>query len=141
MEREKEIEEILTALTDKCPSKKCADCENKCLGYGFAMQVYDIGCRKIPDGAVVLTKEELVKAVEEGYIYDTTKGNKINIIEMAREIARKETAREIYLDLVAEFSPSARGSGKTNIFVQMLLLLKKICNKHGAEIPESVEVE
>ena len=53
------------------------------------------GYRKIHDGAVVLTKEELIKAVEEGYIYDTTKGNKINIIEMAIEIARKEVVKEI----------------------------------------------
>ena len=48
-----------------------------------------------PDGSVVMTKEELVKTMESGYVYDTTKGNKINLIDMAQEQARNETKREV----------------------------------------------
>lgn len=59
-----------------------------------ATVVYGNNYRKLPEGAVVLTKEELVKTMESGYIYDSTRGNKINIIEMAREIERKETVKE-----------------------------------------------
>ena len=133
MEREKEIEEMKNEIIS-IPCK--ADCPpydgqiTPCMKCAIAFLV-DKGYRKIPDGAVVLTKEQqeaMDKTMHAIYVMGQSNG-------------RKGTAREIYLDMVAEFSPSARASGKTNIFVQMLLLLKKICNKHGAEIPESVEVE
>lgn len=48
----------------------------------------------IPEDTFILTKEELVKTMESGYVYDTTRGNKVNVIEMAREIERKEAVKE-----------------------------------------------
>ena len=62
----------------------------------IATWLVNLNYRKVPEDAVVLTKEELVKTMESGYVYDTTKGNKINLIEMTREIERKETAKRIY---------------------------------------------
>lgn len=78
-------------------AEECAKCDFKqgmCNAYRHAEALYNAGYRKIPEGTLVLTKEELVKTIESGYVYDTTSGNKINIIEMAREIARKESVKE-----------------------------------------------
>lgn len=69
----------------------CHD-DNHCARRQNAKELID---ELFPEGSVVLTKEELVKTLESGYVYDTTKGNKINLIEMAREIERKETKREV----------------------------------------------
>ena len=66
-----------------------------------AEALYNANCRVVHEDQVVLTKEELVKTMESGYVYDTTRGNKINLIEMAREIERKKTAKE-YHDKFAE---------------------------------------
>lgn len=112
MEREKMIEEIAKDIHNAkrasdyhCYEDEYTDCkkckllkyaENKmCQDAYEACWLIDDGYQKVPEGAIVLTKEELVKTMENGYVYDTTSGNKINFIEMAREIERKETAKEI----------------------------------------------
>ena len=86
MEREKMIEEMVKII------KKTYEKHGVFNPKWFAEAICD---KFFSYGAVVLTKEELVKAVEEGYIYDTTKGNKINLIEMARDVERKEVVKEI----------------------------------------------
>lgn len=89
MEREKMIESVMDCIDGFDHKAVYSDfdvekCAKKIISSLF------------PEGAVVLTKEEFVKTMESGYVYDTTKGNKINLIEMAREIERKETAKRIY---------------------------------------------
>ena len=211
MEREKEIEEM---AKDVCPygydEETCFDphCNDRgCLALSKARDMYDNkGYRKIPDGSVVLTREEynkLDKYIAEPFTNDVRAnaietmlkdfddiGNKMSHIQMrdgvnlpqkvfanfaydlgyrkftsqtvvmsqeelasyigkerlfawetVKEQSRKETAREIYFDALKEFAPDARASGKTNFFVQLLLSIKRICNRHGANLPESVEVE
>lgn len=62
----------------------------------IARELYGKGCRIVSKDTALLTEEELVKTMESGYVYATTKGNKTNLIEMAREVERKETAKRIY---------------------------------------------
>lgn len=54
----------------------------------------------IPEGTVVLTREKLIELNEKGFPFDTTTGGKINLIEMAREIERKEAAKQSCDDLI-----------------------------------------
>ena len=98
MEREKMIEEIVSIMGEWAIENKM--CWNSKHAESLVKYLMGKNVLKIPDNAVVLTKEELVKTMESGYVYDTTRGNKINLIEMAREIERKETAREIIKDLI-----------------------------------------
>ena len=93
MEREKIVEEMVAVMGEWAIENKM--CWNSKHAESLSKTLIDNNIRKIPDGVVVLTKEELIKAMEEGYIYDTTRGNKINLIEMAREQARKEVVKEI----------------------------------------------
>ena len=108
MEREKmieemrEIAEVLSAgwcRKGKCTGNKCVvdDCDIM----AQAREIYEAGYRKIPDGAVVLTREEYNKL--HSYISE----------ERAREIfdeetkklkdaIRKETAKEIFGDIFSD---------------------------------------
>lgn len=97
MNKEQQIREIENIIKAECRQWLDKMYYAECLGGAIdsAEALYNTGYRKIPEGAVVLTKEELVKMMESGYVYDTTRGNKVNIIQMAREIERKETAKEI----------------------------------------------
>lgn len=102
MEREKMIEEILYKFCERHGIEdKCYDSGKKCADMSCAIRLIatKIVNKYIPEGSVVLTKEELVKTMESGYVYDTTSGDKINIIEIAREIESKETAKEILSEL------------------------------------------
>lgn len=103
-ELKKEIEEILNKLKQGefcqpncfgCCGDNCIDITCDIVVDNFIKELYNAGYRKIPEGAAILTEEELVKTMESGYVYDTTRGNKVNIIEMARKIERKETVKEI----------------------------------------------
>ena len=99
MEREKMIETILRYMCPFFSDGMCMGkilCNDDCIKRSFAKDAIN---ELIPDGAKVLTKEELVKTMESGYVYDTTSGDKINLIEMAREIEREETAMEILSEL------------------------------------------
>lgn len=99
MEREKIIEEMACKI-ERIFIEESRKEENKMYPWQD-LPVFHSICLRIaksilPDGARVLTKEELVKTMESGYVYDTTSGDKINLIEMAREIERKETASKIF---------------------------------------------
>lgn len=100
--------------------------------YG-AKALYEDNYRKIPEGAVVLTREELVSTMESGYVYDTTTDGKINIIEMAREIERKETAMEILNDIFSDIHRIEIGS---NQYILTEKDKKRIAKKFGAEVEE-----
>ena len=84
------------------PHRPCEKCwcreEKECSAYAYAESFYNRGYRKIPEGAVVLTREEkqeyenLIKLL----IYDKPiKSRVYEVIKGLKDQARKETAREI----------------------------------------------
>lgn len=95
--------------------------------YKVARAIVNLGYRKVDKDSIILTKEELVKTMESGYVYDTTRGNKINIIEMAREIERKETAKEI-LNRINEYNLDYNWDLKEEF--------KKLCKDYDIEVEE-----
>lgn len=102
--------------------------------YQEAMALISLGYRKIPEDAVVLTKEELVKTMESGYVYDTTRGNKINLIEMAREIERKETAKKILILLGKGFDEMKMTEFKNLLWYK--LFCRELKQRYGVEVEE-----
>ena len=95
--------------------------------YKVARAIVDLGYRKVDKDSIILTKEELVKTIERGYVYDTTRGNKINLIEMAREIERKETAKEI-LNRINEYNLDYNWDLKEEF--------KKLCKDYDVEVED-----
>ena len=103
MEREKERAEVLQDMSKVFNPKYPLSGRE----YQGLCDLYDKGYRKIPDGAVVLTKEE-AKGYEE---YKAI----LAVAEIPRNAAyywlgqkrhdeiAKETAREIYIDFVKDF--------------------------------------
>lgn len=133
MNKQEQIEEMAVIGCVRNPqahtAEECSKCGFKqgcCNAYRHAEALYNAGYRKIPEGALVMTKEELLKTMESRYVYDTTRGNKVNIIEMAREIERKETAKEI----LQEWADDNSSMGLDNTFV------KNIAKKYGVEVEE-----
>lgn len=105
--------------------------------YQEAVALISLGYRKIPEDAVVLTKKELVKTMESGYVYDTTRGNKINLIEMAREIERKETAKVILNVLYFNLQNGVKGHiAKSNVYYNVMSRIQQIAKNYGVEIEE-----
>lgn len=69
--------------------KKCAgvqECDMKCLQYQRCEALYNIGWRKVPENAVVLTQEELEEMVKA----------KMKCINDMAMITRKEPAKEFW---------------------------------------------
>ena len=95
--------------------------------YKVARAIVDLEYRKVDKDSVILTKEELVKTMESGYVYDTTRGNKINLIEMAREIERKETAKEI-LNRINEYNLDYNWDLKEEF--------KKLCKDYDVKVED-----
>ena len=95
MEREKMIEEMTTFL--KCCNHLCSECERAkqlssvygCIEFSISKTLYNAGYRKVPEGAVVLTKEEC----EHKVILDEDHFERA--LNYEREKVRKETAKEI----------------------------------------------
>ena len=89
MDKKKQIEEmakdIKASLTHHLP---------KTILYPYiAQDMYALGYRKIPEGAVVLTVEEYKEMVDDVKV---SKEKLARIIDSAKAKARKETAREIF---------------------------------------------
>lgn len=97
--------------------------------YKVARAIVDLGYRKVDKDSVILTKEELVKTMESKYVYDTTRGNKINLIEMAREIERKETTTNFFKDLIRQ----ADFWGETDMWVNYKTLVT-VAKQYGVEV-------
>ena len=95
--------------------------------YKVARAIVELKYRKVDKDSIILTKEELVKTMESGYVYDTTKGNKINLIEMAREIERKETAKEI-LNRINEYNLNYNWDLKEEF--------KKLCKDYDVKVED-----
>lgn len=121
MEREKMIKEIAKKVCIACG--KCKGLKGDCyLARNIASVMIDDGYRKIPDGAVVLTKEE----------YD----NMRNLTDCAVceikgiEKVRKETAREILGEFLETF-PSDK-----NITTISRATVKRLAQIYGVEVKE-----
>ena len=104
-DREKQIEEIATMAVMACRRnpqahkvKECIECEFKngmCDSYRLAEALYNAGYRKIPEGAVVLTKEEYEKLFEDSFGIMTSSIGDLEINPEGMRKAVDEIARLI----------------------------------------------
>lgn len=98
MDKKKQIEEMLKLMCEEY-GNMCGECESgiTCANELHAKRLYKAGYRKIPEGAVVLTREEYEerekKIREQAQIESVEIYTNALIAERAK--ARKETAREI----------------------------------------------
>lgn len=92
MDKQKQIEEIQAILPNiEVIKAMCGD-------FDFAKLLYDRDVRKIPENAVVLTKEE-----HKSLIY--WKGKFDELIKLVTETTRKETAEKFAERLKAQYPP------------------------------------
>ena len=91
MDKQKQIEEMIDIQRKNCLGKGVGDCVDADCNACSALAFYNAGYRKIPEGAVVLTREEYEKlqALKEDYV----KGYEAGVDE-GWENARKETAEK-----------------------------------------------
>lgn len=160
---EEMIKDIIVSLGEKCLLNiggHCRDCkyvyednvEHDCQTVLVANELTDKGYRKIPDGAVVLTKDEYerLKALpekvhgemdermkEEIAIEKRMSDNKLerfennmkNVLEIEKENARTETAREIFDRLMK----AERGDGFVT-YTWSKSTIKQLANEYGVEV-------
>ena len=84
MDKQKQIaiEEMAKDICVECPYPTCVPCK-ACDSWGYAENAINAGYRKIPEGAVVITREEYEKLCDLAYF-----GN-------GEETIRKETAEKV----------------------------------------------
>ena len=142
-DREKEIAEMAKDYDDiRAQSyRDYIPQSNMGIAYYFANALADMCYRKIPDGAVVLTREEyerlksdrkikVVQHLDDEYTVEIPQCEYDEMLEQAR----KETAREI-LKLLSD-----HGVGKEMIEcfkmydVNGIKIAKEICEKYGVEV-------
>ena len=134
MEREKMIEEM---IRDYYP-EEVANSESiryaiQHGGYANIVRLFDLGYRKIPDGAVVMTREEY-----KGLYEDAMRGSfaKQEYIEKAIKDTRKETAREILqiLQQKGNFTYDYPDEPHSPIITYSDYILEEIAKKYGVEV-------
>ena len=99
IDEKKQIEEMVHDMCIFYDNGKCGNefiCEKPCATWNKAERLHNAGYRKIPENAVVLTREEYgdmftFKTVGNGGIHCGF----YNILDTVRKVERKETAREI----------------------------------------------
>ena len=137
MEREKMIKElrkIAEVLTGSwcrkglCTQNQCTidDCDLMTQ----AKEIYDNGYRKVPEGAIVLTRERRDEVRRE---YNRGRAE-------IEERVRKETARDIYFDYEKNIKAMYGAFDVVDAY-SILEELKEICEKNGADFNDGVEVE
>lgn len=100
MDKKKEIEKMAEVLeTAKIKALGTIGSLNQGFGMWYANALYDAGYRKIPEGAVVLTKEELNDRLYQSYSSGVNFAGKQ--MEDQKAKVRRETAKEI-LDEVSK---------------------------------------
>lgn len=132
MEREKMIEEIAKKVCIACG--KCKELKADCyLARNIASVMIDDGYRKVPDGAVVLTKEELEKMDNRknyGDVVDTL-FFRIRVLkrehENRLEQIRKDTAREILQEFDKRLTEKFLKSADEQEMTQTARILRNVC--------------
>lgn len=118
------IEEMAGILGYSCGSKSMDDCNefddcDECRATDF----YNAGYRKIPEGAVVLTEEQMDMLVSRAYYEDQVKK------------ARKETAREIFSEVLdLEGLTLIRDMGWEKTYETIYNEMIEIAKRFGVEV-------
>ena len=95
--REIEIEKLACAVCKAVYNNgECGSCQHLLKSKVIARKLFDNGVRKIPDGAVVISKDELEELRND---LINTECN-LNHVTLQLEDERKETAREIFSKLL-----------------------------------------
>lgn len=133
MEREKMIEEILYKFCERHGIEdKCYDSGKKCADMSCAIRLIatKIVNKYIPEGSVVLTKEEYEELKNLDVSYDALEDQYLNLKKKAGEI-RKETAKEILSEV---FSPCNLIGG--GIYDLTPKDKERLYKKYGVEVDE-----
>ena len=111
----------------ECPIKDKATCTS----WTRAVNQYEQGYRKIPEGSVVLTKEEC----EHKVILDDDHFERA--LNYEREKARKDTAKAILNVLYFNLQNSVKGHiAKSNDYYNVMGRIQQIAKNYGVEIEE-----
>ena len=133
--KEKQIEEIAKEIHygywETCGKDSCADCpanfHNVCEDKLIAEKLYNLGYRKIPEGSVVLSKEE----------WETLHNDYAKALYNARCDERKETAREILEAIkLKAWGNNADVNGNIWSYSISIYELAEIAKQFGVEVEE-----
>ena len=100
MDKQKQIEEMAKDICSPCHKGKLGLCDPKegCVVWQYAKNAVENGYRKIPEGAVVLTREEYEKLDIVKKMYGSSDKVKpsdiLRMLAMTDNVARKETAEK-----------------------------------------------
>lgn len=132
MEREKMIEEIARKVCIACG--KCKELKADCyLARNIASVMIDDGYRKIPEGDVVLTKEEYERLAS--YISEERAREIFHEeTEKLKEKIRKDTATEIFNELFDNMQVDSENGCKVYVFEAKEF--KKIAKERGVDVKE-----
>lgn len=134
-----EIGKITELITDFC-GHNCIDCRHStfkdgvygCQAFGIASDLRKAGYRKIPEGSVVLSKEEYEQLMNDLINAECN----LNHTRLQLEDERKETAKEIFEKLLE------RGGVRYNAFTDCwetncsLPVIKQVAREYGVEVEE-----
>ena len=142
---EKEMIEKMAKDTGCCdyPQRDCSKCwcleERECSAYAYAKTYYEQGYRKIPEGSVVLSKEEndinnkFIKYLQRRI--DELNEYSCNVYKQAR----KKTAKEILRDIKYEIEDRNGAMLEEDLSVDATILqevLNEIAKQYGVEVKE-----
>ena len=140
---EKEMIEEMAKDTGGCdyPQRDCSKCwrleERECSAYAYAKTYYEKGYRKIPEGSVVLSKEEYneLKSRAEEVFNEMTERMKAEVKIAGRMgviKGSKETAKEIFKEIMK--TPYYNENAERQGYLIRLEKFNEIAKQFGVEV-------
>lgn len=101
MDKQKQIEELAKVLCTNKRPLNCKDCviRSMCTFKDWANELYNAGYRKIPENAVVLTREDFETEKQMANYWK----ERAKMWKQAAHDIRKETAKEIYYHIAKAY--------------------------------------
>lgn len=132
MTKQEQIKEMGQIICERSKDGIClldkASCDGICGWTLQAQTIYNAGYRKVPEDAIVLTKEELDKL----HIFDDEMFERI--LNYEREKGRKETAKEILILLGKGFDETKMTEFKNLPWYK--LFCRELKHRYSVEVKE-----
>lgn len=160
MTDEKQIEEMAKEM-EECGDVSCEDCKKThayngdyfhCYAIDYAETLYNAGYRKLPENAVVTTREMYDELYKKANLYEYQKENAVVLTKeehkqwlkdciesnkVVKEITRKETAREVIAKIIWYAVKHIKGKNKDECFIEISFeKIDEIAKQYGVEIEE-----
>lgn len=134
-DKQKQIEEMARVMCSNSKAFSCKACNwgaiPNCKEHETATKLYNAGCRKIPEGSVVLSKEEYnALLLEQKRLREMV--DRIPCGYELKEKTRKETAREVFERVKDFFLNDCTIASDFNLFAE----IDEIAKEFGVEAAE-----